>query len=70
MTDLYQNFKRFEKDLASEQRARPRRRLDKVNDRLAPWEIATAPQTDKYREGWDRIFGNKTRNPVQDEGEA
>jgi len=66
--DLYKKFQNFEKNLASEQRARPKRRLDRINDRLAPWEIATSPQSEKYREGWDRIFGAKTRNTVQDEG--
>lgn len=66
--DMYQKFKTFEKNLASETRARPQRRLDKINDRLAPWEIATTPQSDKYREGWERIFGNKTGDSVQDQG--
>lgn len=66
--DMYDKFKTFEKNLASEQRARPKRRLDKINDRLAPWEIATSPQSEKYRTGWDRIFGSKTGNTVSDEG--
>lgn len=66
--DMVERFNRFQKDLAYEKKARPQRRLDKVNDRLAPWEIATSPQSEKYREGWDRIFGAKTRNTVQDEG--
>lgn len=65
---LYDNFKNFEKKLASEDRAKPQRRLDKAMDQLSPWEIATSAQTDKYREGWDRIFGNETRDTIPNEG--
>jgi len=67
MTDMYEKFKTFEKNLASEARARPQRRLDRKLDKLAPWEIGTSPQSEKYRTGWDRIFGSKTGNTVQDE---
>jgi len=65
--DLYEKFSTFKKDLASEERAKPNRRLDRAADRLAPWEIATSPQSDKYREGWERIFGAKTGNSVSDQ---
>jgi len=58
MAGLVDKFERFQSNLASEQRARPKRRQDKLDDMNSGWEIGVG-YTDKYSEGWDRIFNKK-----------
>lgn len=68
MTDLVEKFDTFKKNLASEERAKPNRRQDRIDDRRPAWEIGVGSNS-KYRKGWDRIFGDKTGNTVSHEGE-
>lgn len=68
MADLVERFETFKKNLASEERAKPKRRQDRLDDRRPAWEIGVGSNS-KYRDGWDRIFGSKARNAISDEGE-
>ena len=68
MTDMVEKFNTFKKNLASESRARVNRRKDKLDDIHSGWEIGVGSNS-KYRENWDRIFGRKTRDTIQNEGE-
>lgn len=58
MADLVEKFDTFKKNLASEKRARPNRRQDKIDDMGYAWEVGVG-YTDKYGEGWDHIFAKK-----------
>ena len=67
MADLVEKFDRFKSNLASEQRAKPNRKKDKIDDAVPAWEIGVG-STDKYRAGWDNIFGGKSRNSIPRQG--
>jgi len=68
MADLVEKFDTFQKNLASEKRARPIRRQDKLDDFNSGWEIGVG-STEKYRDNWDRIFGAKGRDSLSIKGE-
>ena len=42
------------------------RNQDRINSREKPKEIVTKIPTQKYRDGWDRIFGNKQEKKDED----
>lgn len=65
MTDHYERFQNNVKAIKSEERARPKRRQDRLDDRKRPWDIGPIlSDTEKFRDGWDRIFGAKTGESI------
>ncbi len=69
MAGLVDRFDRKMEKMASEKRARPNRRQDKLDDINSGWEIGVG-YSDKYSEGWDRIFGKKEDTDVRDNKRA
>ena len=67
MADLVEQFNRHTSELASEARARPKRRKDRLDDLNSGWEIGVG-STEKYRAGWDFIFGGKGRDNIPAKG--
>ena len=65
--DLVEKFSRFTEKLSSEQRAKPKRRQDRLDDQLPPWEIGVG-SNEKYRAGWDKTFGTKGRDCISSTG--
>lgn len=67
--DLYKGFQNTLKSWESEKRARPKRRKDRLDDLKPAWDIGTG-SSEKFRIGWDRIFGSKTGDTVSQKGDS
>ena len=69
--DLYEKVKSYpqrRKAAEASRKADKRERGKSISDWIDA--ISTGVSTEKYRDGWDRIFGSKGRDEISDEGEG
>ena len=70
MGELVDNFENFEKKLKDNREFKQRERIRKkeaFKSEATSTTITLGPPSEEYRQGWERIFGNKSGDKISGE---